>query len=58
MVDSKNNKNCNHKEEYIFMGRKSKFSAEEKQRYILEFIEGKDSIHHAASLIGINAAKI
>lgn len=40
------------------MGRKSKFSAEEKQRYILEFIEGKDSIHHAASLIGINAAKI
>ena len=40
------------------MGRKSKFSVEEKLKYVLECIEGKDSIHHTASLIGINAASL
>lgn len=36
------------------MGRKSKFSAEEKLKYVLICIEGKDSIKHTASLIGIH----
>ena len=36
------------------MGRKSKFSTEEKLKYILRCIEGKDSINHAANMIGIH----
>lgn len=36
------------------MGRKSKFSAEEKLKYVLRCIEGKDSISHTASMIGIH----
>ncbi|HHW46107.1 MAG TPA: helix-turn-helix domain-containing protein [Clostridiales bacterium] len=36
------------------MGRKSKFSAEEKLKYVLICIEGKDSINHTAALIGIH----
>lgn len=35
------------------MGRKSKFSAEEKLKYVLRCIEGKDSINHTAIMIGI-----
>lgn len=36
------------------MGRKSKFSTEEKLKYVLRCIEGKDSIQHTAALIGIH----
>ena len=36
------------------MGRKSKYSAEEKLKYVLMCIEGKDSIKHTAALIGIH----
>lgn len=36
------------------MGRKGKFSAEEKLKYVLRCIEGKDSIKHTATLIGIH----
>lgn len=36
------------------MGRKSKFSTEEKLKYVLMCIEGKDSIRHTAALIGIH----
>ena len=36
------------------MRRKGKFSTEEKLKYVLRCIEGKDSINHTASLIGIN----
>ncbi|MGB9813666.1 MAG: helix-turn-helix domain-containing protein [Thermovenabulum sp.] len=36
------------------MGRKSKFSTDEKLKYVLMCIEGKDSINHVATLIGIN----
>lgn len=36
------------------MGRKAKFSAEEKLKYVLRCLEGKDSIRHTATLIGIN----
>lgn len=35
------------------MGQKSKFSAEEKLEYVLRCIEGKDSINHTATLIGV-----
>lgn len=35
------------------MGRKSKFSPEEKLEYVLRCIEGKDSFSHAAKLIGV-----
>lgn len=40
------------------MGRKSKFSAEEKLKYILMCIEGKDSIRHTAALIGISSESL
>lgn len=40
------------------MERKSKFSAEEKLRYVLACIEGRDSIRHTATLIGINAESL
>lgn len=36
------------------MGRKGKFSAEEKLEYVLRCLEGKDSITHTASMIGIH----
>lgn len=36
------------------MGRKSKFSTNEKLKYVLMCIEGKESINHVATLIGIN----
>jgi Transposase and inactivated derivatives len=36
------------------MGRKSKFSTEEKLKYVLRCIEGKDSIRHTATMIDIN----
>ncbi|KYO67051.1 helix-turn-helix domain-containing protein [Thermovenabulum gondwanense] len=36
------------------MGRKSKFSTDEKLKYVLMCIEGKESINHVATLIGIN----
>lgn len=36
------------------MARKSKFSTEEKLKYVLICIEGRDSIKHTASLIGIH----
>lgn len=36
------------------MGRKSKFSTEEKLKYVLKCIEGKDSVRHTATLIGID----
>jgi transposase-like protein len=35
------------------MGRKSKFSADEKLKYVLRCLGGKDSIKHTASLMGI-----
>lgn len=35
------------------MGRKSKFSVEQKLKYVLRYIEGTDSINHTASLAGI-----
>lgn len=40
------------------MGRKGKFSIDEKLMYVLRCIEGKDSINHTASLIGINAESL
>jgi transposase-like protein len=36
------------------MGQKSKFSNEEKLRYVLKCIEGRDSINHIATLTGIH----
>ena len=36
------------------MGRKGNFSSEEKLKYILSCIEGKDSIRHTANIIGIH----
>ena len=36
------------------MGRKSKFSVDEKLQYVLRCIEGRDSICHTADLIGLN----
>jgi transposase-like protein len=40
------------------MGRKSKFSTDEKLEYVLKCVEGKDSIRHIATLIGINAESL
>lgn len=40
------------------MGRKSKFSVEEKLKYVLICLEGMDSINHTASLAGINPATL
>lgn len=40
------------------MGRKGKFSAEEKFKYILRCIEGKDSVNHTAILIGIDPSSL
>lgn len=40
------------------MGRKSKFSTEEKLKFVLRCLEGKDSIKHTASLIGIVPAAL
>ena len=36
------------------MGRKSKFSTDEKLKYVLKCIEGKDSVRHTATLIRID----
>lgn len=36
------------------MGRKSTFSTDEKLKYVLRCIEGKDSINHTASLAGVD----
>ncbi len=36
------------------MGRKGKFSAEERLKYVLRCLEGKDSINHTATVIGIH----
>lgn len=36
------------------MGRKSKFTTDEKLKYILQCIEGKASVRHIANLIGVN----
>lgn len=36
------------------MGRKSKFTTNEKLEYVLRCIEGEDSINHTAKLIGVN----
>ena len=36
------------------MERKTRFTAEEKLKYVIRCIEGKDSINHTATLIGIN----
>lgn len=35
------------------MGQRSNFSAEEKLKYVLRCIEGKDSIQHTAAMIGV-----
>lgn len=40
------------------MGRKSKFSIEEKLNSIFRCIEGKDSINHSATLIGIHTESL
>lgn len=40
------------------MGRKAKFSAEEKLKYVLRCIEGNDFINHTATMIGINHASL
>lgn len=40
------------------MGRKSKFSTDDKLKYVLRCIEGKDSINHTATLIGIDTAAL
>jgi transposase-like protein len=36
------------------MGRRSKFSAEEKLKYVLRCLEGNDSVNHTATIIGIH----
>ncbi|WP_069998779.1 helix-turn-helix domain-containing protein [Cellulosilyticum sp. I15G10I2] len=40
------------------MGQKSNFSAEQKLKYVLRCIEGKDSINHIASLAGIGCTTL
>jgi Transposase and inactivated derivatives len=40
------------------MGRKSKLSSEQKLKYVLRCIEGKDSINHTASLAGIGLSTL
>jgi transposase-like protein len=40
------------------MKRRGKFSAEEKLKYVLRCIEGKDSINHTATMIGINSESL
>lgn len=40
------------------MGRKSKFSVDEKLKYVLRCLEGKDSINHTASVVGIDPATL
>lgn len=40
------------------MGRKSKFSTDEKLKYVLRCLEGKDSINHIATLIGIHTESL
>ena len=40
------------------MRRKGKFSVEEKLKYVLRCIEGKDSINHTAALIGIHSESL
>lgn len=37
------------------MGRKSKFSVDEKLKCVLRCLEGKDSINHTATLIGVDS---
>lgn len=36
------------------MGRKSRFTVTEKLKYVLRCLEGKDSVHNAAKLIGVD----
>lgn len=40
------------------MGRKSKFSVDEKFEYVHRYLEGKDSINHTASLVGIDPSTL
>jgi transposase-like protein len=40
------------------MGRKSKFSVDEKLKCVLRCLEGKDSISHTASLVGIDSVTL
>ena len=40
------------------MKRRGKLSAEEKLKYVLRCLEGKDSINHTAVMIGINEASL
>ena len=40
------------------MGRKSKFSVDDKLKYVHRCLEGKDSINHTASLVGIDPATL
>ena len=40
------------------MRRQGKFSTEEKLKYVLRCIEGKDTINHTATLISINAESL
>lgn len=40
------------------MGRKAKFSAEEKLKYVLRCLKGEDSINHAATIIGVKTESL
>ena len=40
------------------MGRKSRFSADEKLEFVLRYIEGKDSINNIAKQIGVNKSSL
>lgn len=40
------------------MERKGKFLAEEKLKYVLRCIEGRDSINHTATMIGVNTESL
>ncbi len=40
------------------MSRKSKFSTDKKLKYVLKCIEGKDSVRHTATLIGIDGTTL
>lgn len=40
------------------MRRRSKFSTDEKLSYVLRYVEGRDSINHTATLIGINSESL
>lgn len=40
------------------MGRKGKFSKEEKLKYVQRCMEGEDSINHTATMIGVNESSL